>query len=178
MKIVKKIAVLTGAVLLAASMGMTVARAASLPDIKVAVVDRQQILQQSPRVAAVTKKLETNFKARQAKIGEQQKALQNKMDKFKKESPTMSKKDKDAMEKKISTERSQFMSQVVAYQKDLQAEQGKMVKQIMNDLDNVVSKVAESKHYSLVLEKQAVVYYGSGADITQAVEKAFNGNKS
>ena len=60
--------------------------------IKVAVVNVQQVLQQSPRVAELSKKLESEFKDRQTKIGDEQKALQDELDKFKKESPTMSSK--------------------------------------------------------------------------------------
>ena len=80
MKMVKKISVLTSALVLAAGFG--VAQAADAPQLKVAVVNVQQVLQQSPRVADLSKKLENQFKARQTKIGDGQKALQDAMDKL------------------------------------------------------------------------------------------------
>ncbi len=68
--------------------------------IKVAVVNVQQVLQQSPRVAEVSKKLEGEFKNRQAKINDEQKSLQDELDKFKKESPTMTQKDQRCDDKR------------------------------------------------------------------------------
>ena len=63
MKIVKKVSLFVGAVALAT--GMTVCQA---DEMKVAVVNVQQVLQQSPRVAAMSKKLESQFKDRQTTI--------------------------------------------------------------------------------------------------------------
>jgi len=168
MKIVKKIAVIAGAIMLA---GVGVCQAA---DMKVAIVNVQQLLQSSPRVATLSKKLEGQFKDRQTKIGDEQKSLQDELDKFKKESPTMSQKEKDKTQKKISDERSELVKKVVAYQQDLQKEQNKVMQNILGDLNGIVSTIAKAQSYTLVLDSQAVIYAGDGNDITKEVEKQFN----
>lgn len=172
MKIVKKIAVLAGVMMLS-SIGVAHAATQSA-DIKVAIVNVQELLQKSPRVANLSKKLESQFKARQDKIGQEQKALQDELDKFKKESPTMSKSQKDKMEKKITDERSVLVKKVVDYQQDLQKEQNKVMQNILGDLNGIVSNIAKSQNYNLVLDSQAVIYAGDGNDITKEVEKQFN----
>ena len=176
MKIVKKFGILIGAFLVAA--GINVSQAAepsAATDIKVATVNVQQVLQQSPRVAEISKKLETEFKNRQSKIGDQQKALQEELDRFKKESLTMNQKDKDAMQKKIAADRSDLVSKVVEYQQDLQKEQNKVMQGILTDLNSIVSKIAKSQSYALVLDSQAVIYPSNGNnDITKDVTKKFN----
>jgi len=171
MKIVKKIGILLGAVILAVGMGACQAADSSKDQVKVAVVNVQQVLQQSPRVAELSKKLEDQFKKRQAKIGDEQKALQSEMEKFKKESPTMSSKVKSSMEKKISDDRATLVKKVVAYQQDLQKEQNKVMQGVLADLNSVVSQIAKGK-YNLVLEGQAVIY--GGEDITSEVAKKFD----
>lgn len=175
MKIVKKFGILA---LLTASFGVCQAADATVvtPDaqIKVAIVNVQQVLQQSPRVANLSKKLENEFKNRQTKIGDQQKALQDELDKFKKESPTMSQKDRDSTQKKIAADRSELVSKVVAYQQDLQKEQNKVMQGILSDLNGIVSNIAKSQSYALVLDSQAVIYSGNGNDITKDVAKQFN----
>jgi len=173
MKIVKKFGILAAALLLTAGAGICQAA----EQIKVAVVNVQQVLQQSPRVAQLSKKLEGDFKARQTKIGEEQKSLQDMMDKFKQESPTMSQKDKDAMQKKIATERSALVAKVVAYQQDLQKEQNRIMQGILGDLNGIVSTIAKAQGYSLVMDSQAVIYSGDGKDITSDVAKEFNEKK-
>lgn len=174
MKIVTKIGILMGALLLVT--GLEVCQAADAPPstIKVAVVNVQQVLQQSPRVAELSKKLEGQFKTRQTKINDQQKSLQDELDKFKKESPTMSQKDRDATQKKISAERSDLVKEVVAYQQDLQKEQNKVMQNILNDLNSIVSNIAKNQNFALVLDSQAVIFSSGGNDITKDVSKQFN----
>lgn len=174
MKIVKKFSIVISALALAAGMQIAQAADATTPQIKVAVVNVQQVLQQSPRVAELSKKLEGEFKSRQTKIGDEQKALQDELDKFKKESPTMSQKDRDSVQKKIASNRSELVKQVVAYQQDLQKEQNKIMQGILTDLNGIVSKIAKNQNYALVLDSQAVIYASDGNDITKDVAKQFN----
>ncbi len=172
MKMIKKIGVFVGALLLATGVG--VCQAADATMMKVAVVNVQQVLQQSPRVVELSKKLEGQFKARQTKIGDEQKALQDELDKFKKESPTMSQKDRDDMQKKVAADRSDLVKQVVAYQQDLQKEQNKIMSGILSDLNGIVSTIAKAQGYTLVLDSQAVIFAADGNDITKDVAKQFN----
>jgi outer membrane protein len=171
MKIVKKLSVLVGALLVAGGVSVCQAQAS---DIKVAVVNVQQVLQQSPRVATLSKKLEGEFKDRQTKIGDEQKALQDLMDKFKQESPTMAQKDKDAMQKKITPDRAALVAKVVAYQQDLQKQQTKIMQGVLTDLNGIVTNIAKSQNYALVLDAQAVIYSVNGNDITKDVATKFN----
>src|SRR3990167_1553279 len=150
MSIVKKVGVLVSALLLTA--GIEAAQAADMP--RIAVVNVQQVLQQSTRVAEVSKKLEG---------------------KFKKESPTMSQKDKDNMQKKIADDRAELVKKVVAYQQDLQKEQNQAMQGILNSLNSVVSDIAKKDNYGLVLDSQAVIFSIDNNDITKDVAKKFNG---
>lgn len=177
MKIVKKFGILASAWLLVVGAGVCQAATATTTTaapLKVAVVNVQQVLQQSPRVAQASKKLENDFKARQAKIADEQKNLQDQLDKFKKESPTMAAKDRDATQKKIAAERADLVKQVVAYQQDLQKEQGKVMQSILADLNGIVSGIAKTQSFALVLDSQAVIYANDGTDITKDVSKQFN----
>jgi outer membrane protein len=172
MKMIKKCGLLIGAILLSAASFCVAAE--DLSNLKVAVVNVQQVLQQSPRVAELSKKLEGQFKARQTKIGDEQKALQDALEKFKKDSPTMSQSARDAMQKKIAADRADLVKQVVAYQQDLQKEQNKVMQGILGDLNGIVSKIAKDQKYNLVLDSQAVIFAADGTDITKDVAKDFN----
>ena len=170
MKIVKKLGFVTALILAA---GIQVAQAQD-QNIKVGIVNVQQVLQQSPRVAALSKKLESQFKDRQTKIGDEQKALQDELDQFKKDSTTMNQKQRDVAQKKIASDRSELVKQVVAYQQDLQKEQNKIMQGILADLNGIVSDLAKAQAFALVLDSQAVIYAGNGTDITKDVASKFN----
>ena len=174
MKIIKKVSMLASMLLVAAGMNVAIAADAAPAAPKVAIVNVQQVLQQSPRVTALSKKLEDQFKDRQTKLNDDQKTLQDELDKFKKESPTMSQKDRDAMEKKITADRTDLVKRVVAYQQDLQKEQNKVMQGILADLNGIVSTIAKKSSYDLVLDSQAVVFSANGVDITKDVAAQFN----
>ncbi|OGT63392.1 MAG: hypothetical protein A3E85_02465 [Gammaproteobacteria bacterium RIFCSPHIGHO2_12_FULL_45_12] len=174
MKIMKKMSIMAGALLLVAGVGVSQAADTSMSSIKVAVVNVQKVLQESPRVTELSKKLEGQFKARQTSIGNEQKSLEAALEAFKKEAPTMSQKDRDATQKKLSDDRATLVKKVVAYQQDLQKEQGKIMQGIMGDLNSIVSKMAKSQSFSLVLDSQAVVFAADESDLTKDVAKQFN----
>lgn len=143
----------------------------------IAVVNVQQVLQQSPKIADINKKLQDQFKDRQQKLLAQQKALQDESDKFKQESPTMAQKDKDTMQKKISDDQAALVKQVTAFQQDLNKEQNKQMQSVLGQLNGIISDLAKKSNYSLVLDSQAVIYSKDSSDITKQVAKAFDGTK-
>lgn len=172
----KKIGIILGALLLSA--GVEVCQAADASQLKVAVVNVQQVLQQSPRVASLSKKLEAQFKGRQSSINAEQQSLQAELDKFKKEEPTMNQKTRDTEQKKIAADRADLMKKVVDYQQDLQKEQNKIMQGILGDLNGIVSGIAKAQGYTLVLDSQAVIFAADGNDISKDVAKQFNDKTS
>lgn len=140
----------------------------------IAVVNVQQILQQSARVSDLSKQLEEQFKTRQQDLNKQQTQLQNKMAQLKKESPTMSNSAKQALQKKIDSDRAGLVKKVLSYQQDLNKEQNKIMQDLLADLNGVVAELAKKSHYNLVLDSQALVYAPNVEDITKQVSEKFN----
>src|SRR5579862_4479836 len=88
----------------------------------VAVVNVQQLFQQSPKIANLNKQLQSKFKARQDKLVAAQKSLQDELDKFKKDSATMNEKDKTALQNKISDDQAALSKDAGVFQQDLSKE--------------------------------------------------------
>ncbi len=146
--------------------------AATVPVI--AVVNVQQIFQQSPKIADLNKKLQAQFKGRQEKLIVAQKSLQDELDTFKKESTTMSQKDRDQMQKKIVDDQTALSKDANTFQQDLSKEQNKIMKGVLSQLNEIISGLAKKGNYTLVLDSQAVVYAADSADITKQVATAFD----
>lgn len=175
MKIGQKFGILVSAAL--AALGLSVAHADTTTTnakIRIAVVNVQQVFQQSPRVASLSKKLETEFKDRQDDLNKQQQAFQDASEKFKKEAPTMSQKDRDAATKKLTADRADLLKKVLAFQQDFQKEQTKITQGLFKDLDGIVSDIAKKQSYNLVLDAQPVLFAADREDITQQVSDQFN----
>jgi len=140
----------------------------------IAVVNVQQILQQSPKIADINKKLQGTFKPRQETLLAEQKALQDEMDKFKKDSATMSNSDKDAAQKKIQGDQADLVKKVTAFQTDLNKEQNKQMQSVLSQLNEIISGIAKKNSYTVVFDSQAVIYAKDGADITKQVVTQFD----
>lgn len=169
----KKVLAVLSSVLLIGSM-QAFAADAQAPASTMAVVNVQQVFQQSPKIAELNKKLQNQFKARQDKLVAAQKKLQEELDKFKKESPTMSQKDKDVLQKKIVDDQSNLAKDATAFQQDLAKEQGKVMKSVLAQLNEIIAGLAKKNNYSVVLDSQAVIYAKDNADITKEVAKEFD----
>jgi len=171
----KKVLALISSILLIGGTQAYAADATKVGDLgNIAVVNVQQVLQQSPKIADINKKLQDQFKTRQQKLLADQKALQDEMDKFKQESPTMNQKDKDMMQKKIADDQSTLVKQVTAFQQDLNKEQNKQMQTVLGQLNGIISGLAKKNGYNLVLDSQAVIYAKDSSDITKDVAKEFD----
>ena len=171
----KKALALLGSILL---IGLTSAYADTVTTTSatpvVAVVNVQQIFQESPKIADLNKKLKNQFQSRQEKLISAQKNLQDEVEKFKKDSTTMSQKDKDNLQKKIVDDQSTLSKDANSFQQDLNKEQNKIMKSVLSQLNEIISGVAKKNNYTLVLDSQAVVYAADSSDITKQVSTAFN----
>ncbi len=168
------LALVSSLILLGASSAYAAPVSSSSGKATIAVVNVQQLFQSSPRISNLNKQLQEKFKPRQDKLMTAQKSLQSNMEKLKKESPTMSKKAKDELQGKISKEQTVLAKDAADFQQDLNKEQGKVMKDVLAQLNAVISTIAKSKDYTLVLDSQAVIYAADKADITSQVSKEFN----
>jgi outer membrane protein len=170
----KKVLAILGTVLLASSLSAYAADAAT-PSI--AVVNVQQLFQTSPKIAELNKQLQAKFKPRQDKLVAAQKSLQTELDNYKKESSTMTQKDRDALQKKIGDDQTTLQTDANAFQQDLNKEQSKIMKGVLAQLNEIISSTAKTSNYQFVLDSQAVIFATDGADITKQVQKAFDEKK-
>lgn len=167
----KKVLAMVGALLV---IGGTSAYAADSVKPNVAVVNVQQLFQQSPKILNLNKQLQNVFKPRQDKLVAAQKSLQDELDKFKKDSATMSDKDKTALQNKISDDQASLSKDAAAFQQDLSKQQNKIMKNVLAQLNDIISSIAKKEGYAMVFDAQAVIYAGEGADITKEVSKDFD----
>ena len=175
----KKVVALIGSLLLiggtqAFAANTTATATQAITTSNIAVVNVQQVFQQSPKIAELNKKLQSQFKGRQDKLVTAQKNLQDELDKFKKDSGTMNQKDKDALQKKIVDDQSTLAKDASSFQQDLAKEQGKIMKSVLGQLNEIISGIAKKNGYNLVLDSQAVIYAADSSDITKQVSQEFD----
>lgn len=169
------ISVVTAATLFASAAFAAPANAApATANLKVGVIDVQQILQKSPQIAAINNQLTKEFKPRQDKIVAAQKDLQAEADRLNKNGATMSDADRNKLQDQIIADKANVQGMAISFQRDLQQAQNKSMQDFMNQLTAVVNDVAKKGGYDLILQRAGVPYANNSLDITNQVLQELN----
>ena len=141
-------------------------------DIKMGVLDLQAVLQQSPQVKTADAKFKSEFGPREQKLKAQADSLQKEIDTLNRNAAVMSTAEQAKAKDKIGKDQDNFQQAQQQFQQDVQTAQGKAMQQILTQIKNVVSTLAEQKGFDIVVQKSSVVYSKDEYDITTQVVKA------
>jgi len=140
-------------------------------DLKIGVVNFQQVLQSYPKVQATDEKLKKEFAPQQEKLVAMQKSLSEEVNKYNRDSAVMKEADKKTAEANIRDRANKYQTSQNEFQKKLTNAKNEAMKVIEQDVANAVNGVAKEQHFNLVLAKAAVGYNDAEFDITAQVIK-------
>lgn len=160
-----------GAVVLTASLFFA---SNALADIKLGVLDLQQIMQKSNQIASLNKQLTNEFKPRQDKILALQKDLQAESDQLSRNSATMTESDRNKLQDKIIADRANLQGMMLSFQRDVNTAQNQAMQKFMTQLNAVVSTVANKNNFDVVLQRAGVPFVKNNLDITDQVLTEMN----
>lgn len=143
-------------------------------DLKVAVVDLQQVMQKSNQITTINNQLTKEFQPRQDKIVGSQKALQAEIDQLSRNSATMTETDRNKLQDKIIADRSTVQGMMLAFQRDVNNAQNSAMQKFMAQLNTIVANIAKTNNYDLVLQRAGVPFVRNDLDITSQVVDGLN----
>ncbi|HEV2614163.1 MAG TPA: OmpH family outer membrane protein [Gammaproteobacteria bacterium] len=164
----KMLKVVLPALLLSASVSAFAAPADTAAP-KIGIFDMQQMMQSSPLVDQLNKKLQEQFKPRQDKIAAMEKNLGDEINKLNDSSSKLTNEDRTKLKDKIVSDRSSYQAMAKSYQEDLSKAQNEAMQKLMAQLQSAVGQVAAKDGYTLVVQKGAVLYSDPKADVTSQV---------
>ncbi len=138
---------------------------------KIAVVDMQQIMQQSKEMKTIQQQLENEFKPRRDKLISLEGQIKADMEKYKKDAAVMSKAEQQKMQEKIVGAQREFEQEGQKYQRDLNAKHNAEMQKLYSKVRAVIEKVAKDSGYDLVLQKETAPYADNKLDLTDKVIK-------
>ena len=143
---------------------------------RIGVVNRKQVLDKYNKVKDEYKKL-------QAKVDDEQKAiteLSDKIEGMKKEyddqKGSMTPEQRATKEADVQKEYGEYKSLLDKKQRVIDADEQLLMRTVLSEIDQVVSKIATEQGFHLVLEGsgRSVIFYSPTIDITQRVVDALN----
>lgn len=143
-------------------------------DVKIGVIDVQQIMQKSPEVQQLNTQIQQKFKPRQDKLLAAKKDLQDAIQNYQKNQAVMKPEEKTKLQNKIIGDQDAYKAQYQAFDKDLKQEQNKDMQHFMDNLQTAVNALAKKGNYNFILNRAAVPYMDSSTDVTQQILDTMN----
>ena len=140
-------------------------------EVKIGFVEVQKILKNAPQTVTANKKLEKEFTKRTAKLKQAVKVIQAKETKFRKDSMTMSDKDRAKVQKEVQALKIDAQRTEREVREDIYLRRREEIAKVQKLVNVAVENVAKEQGYDLVLY-QGVAYAGKKVDITDVVIKA------
>lgn len=143
---------------------------------KIGYIDLQKILLQSNEGKKAKVALEKQFAARKKELNQKKQELEDMQKSLETQSSMLS---RDALAEKQAEflkKRDQFLKLVQQYDKELQKQDGDMTKNILLQLQDIITKIGRDGKYSVILEKSqgGILYAPENEDLTDRVLKLFN----
>jgi outer membrane protein len=156
------------------AVGLAIFSANVAADLLVGYVRIDVIMEQSPRIIAIGKKLQKEFTARNAELDRLDKQLNEQQTTFEKNAATMSESDRNANFRNLSNQKLDLERKRREQHEDFNLRKNEELSNFQDLINKAVKSVAEAEGYDLVLYDTGI-YVGKKVDITDKVIK-FLGN--
>lgn len=150
---------------------LAAAPAAQAQALKIGFVNFGRLLEESPQAKAAQQALEGEFMPRQRDVAAQQKSLEEKSDKLKKEAAVMSEADRIRTEREVRDLELNVQRRFKELQEDLNLRRNEEVGRMQRALLQEVQAYAKANGYQLIVS-EGVLYAAEGIDITPQVVAA------
>lgn len=159
---------LTRALVAACALAVSATAAA---EIKIGYVNFGRLLEESPHAKAAQQTLEGEFMPRQRDLAAQQKTLQEKADKLKREAAVMSEADRTRTEREVRDMELNLQRRFNELQEDMNLRRNEEVGKMQRALIQEVQAYAKANGFQLVVS-EGVLYATDAVDITPQVVAA------
>jgi outer membrane protein len=171
MKIPSRISPTLRVAVLLTAIGLTTT-AFCAEDYKIGVINPERILREAAPAKEAAKRLEEEFKSRDAAVGKSERELRELTTRFERESATLSESDRAARQRDIESRGRELERLRRQLSEDLKTRQFDEMNKLKERLDALLTKIAKEQGYDLIL--QDGVYVGKSVDMTDLVIKALS----
>ncbi|GFK93315.1 hypothetical protein NNJEOMEG_01147 [Fundidesulfovibrio magnetotacticus] len=140
---------------------------------KIGVVDSQEVLANSETGKRAMNELKAKFDAKQKELSRQGEEIKKAQDEFNKKAGVMSADAKQKEQAALEARMRKFIEDQNSASQMMDQERNRILEPLMKVFDQVIADYSKKQGYSMVIERRALLYTASGADITADITKEF-----
>ncbi|WP_417911747.1 OmpH family outer membrane protein [Candidatus Electronema sp. TJ] len=159
---------------LCAALCLLLTASVAAAEMKLAVLNIQDVLTKSSAGLAAKDKIEKRMKELKSSLEGDKQQLVSFQDEMKKKASVWSEDKKQEQVLEFQKKRRELEAKQDNANMEMKNLQDRHLAPIMKELEGIVREVAASKGYSLVLPSNAVLYFDNSIDITAEVTKSLN----
>jgi outer membrane protein len=141
---------------------------AGAADMKIGFVDGNRLVQEAPQAKAAADRIKSEFKPRQQDLLDSQKQLQERQDRFLKNSSFMSADEKQKTERDLVSAKRELSLKQSELQDDFTIRRNQEMAKVQETLRNTIQEFGKEKGYDLILF-DGVSYASPDVDVTEQV---------
>jgi outer membrane protein len=138
-------------------------------NLKIGVVNLDQVIQKSALSMTLNAKLSNDFKPRQETLNTAVSKLQNDSDQLTYGAYKMSQEERAKLQQTIVDDKRQVEALSKSLQADIASAQAEYNQQLMTKLNSVITKIAENGKYDVIQTNANLLFLNSSINITQQV---------
>ena len=135
-------------------------------NLKVGIIDPQELFSKSPQSKAAEKKIVKAFRNREEEVISKRKDLEIKVTSYKKDQEILSQKERLKREREINKLRQEFQRLASNLEVDVKVKRNEELQAFDKVFKDAVSVIAKEERFDLILPAQAVIYSGDKIDIS------------
>lgn len=135
---------------------------------RIAYVDGDKLVLESPQYQSLQKNLEADFKRRDNELLAKQAQVEKLIEKLDRDGLTMSDSERTRLESDIRSRKHKLKGLLEEYREEFNIKRGEAREQLQREVSEVIQQVGKSEGYDMILSA-GVVYYSDNVDITNKV---------
>lgn len=138
-------------------------------ELKVGVVNLDEVLQKSGLAMQLNAKISTDFQPRQDQLNAAQKKLQDSIDQLTYTSYKLTPEQRLSLQTQINTQRRDLEKMSQSLQADLATAQSQSVQTLLGKLNTVIQKIAKDGQYDMITSTANMLYLNNSINLTPQV---------
>jgi outer membrane protein len=149
--------------------GIASSAATAQTNLKIGVISVARLVEQSPQLESVQKKLEDEFGPRQRDITAMQTKLRTQQETFQRDAPVMGEAERLNLERQIRDAQRELERTQNVYLEDLNLRRNEELGTLQREVLQKAQEYARAQKFDLLLADQSVIFGSTAVDVTEAV---------
>lgn len=143
-------------------------------EMKIGVIDLQQLLREAPQARALRESLEADLEQRKRILAREEATFTHKQEGFDREAPSLTPERREQLERELLAAQRELIRKRRQFEEELQARRMEGLREIDRRVTRVIRDLAEREGYDLILS-EGVLYASQRMDITTQVIRELQG---